>query len=282
MNPPSPPVVVGVDGGPPALHAVAWAAREADRRHLPVHLVAVLPDDGTDPAAARRAHEDLIAARRAALATAAVITSTEVATGNPAAVLARRSYAATLVVIGSDGEAQQPGTVGSALVVDGACPIIVVPARWDLERHVGEVVVAVDPAGDAALRRTTITAAAGVARTWRRPLLVAVVLPGPQTAPNVGAARRVFDTLPGDVGSGVTVHEVLSHGDPADELLALTGPSTGLLAVGASRRGPGDPDSVGRAVLRRARCPVAVVPAAATLPFVTPVPATPAAFAEPV
>ncbi|HEY2194810.1 MAG TPA: universal stress protein [Actinomycetospora sp.] len=267
MNTPSRPVVVGVDGRPAGLRAVAWAAREADRRGLPVSLVAAVPDDTPDPeAAARRAHADLVAARRAALASAAVVTSTEVAAGRPAEVLADHSSDASLVVLGGDGHRpDEPalGSVGSATIVDASCPVVVVPARWGTERHVGDVVVAVDPAEADELRHATVGLAAEVARSWHRPLLVAVVLPGAHTAPDVGAARRVFDSCPDDVGPGVTVHEVLGHGDPTEELLGLVGPSTGLLVLGARSDGPDAPSAVGRAVRGRARCPIAVVPAAA-------------------
>src|SRR3954452_23829465 len=151
MNTPSSPVVVGVDGRPAALRAVAWGAREADRRGLPLRLVVAVPDHGTDPvAASRRALADLVDARRVALANAAVVTSTEVVPGLPGATLAARSREATLVVLGSDtrgpGE-RRVARVGSAVTAEGAAPVVVVPARWDLERHLGEVVVAVDPAG---------------------------------------------------------------------------------------------------------------------------------------
>ncbi|NMO89449.1 universal stress protein [Actinomycetospora sp. TBRC 11914] len=257
------PVVVGVDGRPAALRAVAWAAREADRRALPVDLVAAVPDDADPVDGARRAHADLAAARRAALASAAVVTATRIVTGRPGPALAAAGRDASLVVVGSDGE--EPGEpaavpLSSSLVVDCACPVVVVPARWDAERHLGEVVVAVDPNEPDELRHASVGLAAAVAWSWQRPLLVVVVLPGAHTAPAVAGARRVFDACPADVGSGVDVHEVLGHGDPAEQLLDLVGPSTGLLVLGTGGLGPGPSDAVGRAVLRRARCPVALVP----------------------
>ncbi len=257
------PLVVGVDGRPAALRAVAWAAREADRRELSVRLVAVVPADAPDPAAAwRRAGEDLATARRVALATAAVATSTESASGDPASVLARGCRPATLLVLGSDGEAGEPvpGGLPSAVVDGAACPVVVVPARWDADRHAGEVVVAVDPTGPEEIRRATVTLAADVARHWSRPLLVAVVLPGAHTAPRVGAACRAFDACTAEAGQDVTVHQVLGHGDPAEELRGLVGPSTGLVVLGATTRPHDAADAVGRAVRHRARCPVAVVP----------------------
>jgi hypothetical protein len=137
-----------------------------------------------------------------------------------------------------------------------ACPVVVVPGRWNAERHAGEVVVAVDPDGPDDLRHATVGLAADVARSWQRPLLVVVALPGEHTAPVVDGARRVFDACPGDVGPGVAVHEVLAHGDPAEQVLDLVGPSTGLLVLGTA----GPSGAVGHAVLRRARCPVALVP----------------------
>lgn len=262
MNPLTPPIVVGVDGRPATLRAVAWAAREADRRSLPVLLVAVVPGGVADPAAgSRRAHLDLSSARRAALATAAVVTSTEVTSGDPATELARRSRTARLLVLGSDGG----GAVARAVVADAVCPVVVVPARWDTERHPGEVVVAVDPTSPEETHHGTVALAADVAGEWRRPLLVAVVLPGAHTAPDVGAARRAFEAATAEAGPGVTVHQVLGHGDPAEELRGLVGPSTGLFVLGAPSADPAA-GGVGRAVVDGARCPVALVPAAATVP----------------
>jgi hypothetical protein len=90
------------------------------------------------------------------------------------------------------------------------------------------------------------------------------VLPGSHTAPDVAVARRILDVCAREVGTDVDVDEVLGHGDPADELLGLTGPSTGLLVLGASGHEPDSTDAVGRAVRRHARCPVAVVPPGAS------------------
>ena len=259
MDPLAPPIVVGIDGRPAALRAVAWAAREADRRSLPVRLVAVVPHGVADPAAAcRRAHQDLSTARRAALATAAVVTSTEVTSGDPVTELARQSRTARLLVLGNDHGAADPSAVPSAAAADAACPVVVVPARWATDRHPGEVVMAVDPTAPEESHHGTVALAADVAREWRRPLLVAVILPGAHTAPDVGAACRAFEAATAEAGTGVTVHQVLGHGDPAEELRGLVGPSTGLFVLGTTA----DPttDAVERAVLDRARCPVAVVP----------------------
>jgi nucleotide-binding universal stress UspA family protein len=256
------PIIVGIDGRPAALRAVAWAAHEADRRGLPLRLVAVVPDEAPDPRAmARRAHGDLADARRAALASAAVVTATEVASGSPAEVLALRSAFATLVVLGDERtpEASTVGPVSAALAAAAACPVVVVPARWSVARHAGEVVAAVDPEEPDGLRDAVVWVAADVARRWCRPLLIAVVLPGAR-APDVRAARRTFDACPDDLGPDVTVHQVLGHGDPVEELLGLTCPGTGLLVLGASDPDRPAADAVGRAVRARASCPVVVVP----------------------
>lgn len=112
-------VVVGIDGSPPSLRALAWAAREAHRLGLPVEAVHAyaVPTAAANAALARsadeadhlhaRAHsaaEELLAT---AVAQAAVPPTVEVrrrvAAGSPAGVLIKAAGSGALLVCGQRG-----------------------------------------------------------------------------------------------------------------------------------------------------------------------------------
>src|SRR4051812_22094972 len=100
-------VVVGVDGDPAALRAVAWAAQEADRRHLPLDLVQVLPPshrpDDELQAPTGRAHSLLEQARRIAVgaATGRLPVRLSVVDGVVGPALATAARRAHLLVLGA-------------------------------------------------------------------------------------------------------------------------------------------------------------------------------------
>ncbi|WP_018332254.1 hypothetical protein [Actinomycetospora chiangmaiensis] len=214
MSTSSAPLVVLVDDRPATRGAAAWAAREAALRRTSVRLVT------SDPVVPERELRDI-------------------ARGGP-----------TLVVGCGPSDVPELGP----LLAAAAGPVVVVPSTCDPRRHGGEVVVAVDPAGDDDVRRRTLAVGAATASRWGRPLLVAVV--GPAAHPDAATARRAFDACATEAGPHVAVHEVFGHGDPTVALVALVGPCTGLLVLGGLGR-------TGRAVVERARCPVAVVPPSA-------------------
>jgi nucleotide-binding universal stress UspA family protein len=143
----------------------------------------------------------------------------------------------------------------------------VIPAGWDLERHhVGEVVVATDPADPHGAALGPVALAADVAARWGAPLLAAAVLPREPGHRGGARGRRMLDGILAGVpacGDVPFVDRVVGHGDAAEELLDLVGPPTGLLVLGAhgaaSSSDPA-PGPVCRRVVREARCPVAVVP----------------------
>lgn len=147
-------VLVGVDGSSASLAAADWAAGYAIAHHRSVHLVcaysvpsftAAALDGGyaalDDTAIAEGACAVLDEAV-ARVAATGVRTTSEVATGDAAAVLVELSRDASTVVVGTRGRRgfaeRLLGTVSSALPAHSHCPTIVVPFR---RRHAGSLAV---------------------------------------------------------------------------------------------------------------------------------------------
>jgi nucleotide-binding universal stress UspA family protein len=166
------PVLVGVDGSDTALHAVRWAAREAQRKHAPLRLVHVShlapvrhPRQVAPPPEYRAAvleqgrhwlAEAVEAARRAV---PGIAVSTDLHDGVVAHVLVNESAKALLLVLGHRGlggfTSLLVGSVAVALSAHGHCPVVVVrsPGMGDAPADEGPVVVGVDGSeiSDAAL-----------------------------------------------------------------------------------------------------------------------------------
>lgn len=138
-------VLVGVDGSPPSLAALDWAAAYAKVHAKSLHLVCAysVPSftaaaldggyaalDDTAIAEGARAVLDEALARVSPLGLTA---SSAVATGDAAAVLVELSRDADLVVVGTRGRGgfaeRLLGTVSSALPAHAHCPTVVVPYR---------------------------------------------------------------------------------------------------------------------------------------------------------
>ena len=140
-------VLVGVDGSPPSLAALDWAAAYAHVHGLGLHLVCAysVPTftaaaldggyaalDDTAIADGARAVLDEALAR---VAPRGLRTTSAVATGDAAAVLVELSREAAMVVVGTRGRGgfaeRLLGTVSSPLPAHAHCPTVVVPYRRD-------------------------------------------------------------------------------------------------------------------------------------------------------
>jgi nucleotide-binding universal stress UspA family protein len=166
------PIVVGVDGSASALHAVRWAAHEAERRNAPLLLVHVCilasvrhPRQVTPP---REYHSALLdqgrhwlteASEAARRATPGLPVATDLHAGIAADVLITESRTAQLMVLGSRGmggfTSLLVGSVAVALSAHGHCPVVVMHSstRDGAPPVDGPVVVGVDGSelSDAAL-----------------------------------------------------------------------------------------------------------------------------------
>ena len=168
FTPPS--IVVGVDGSRAAERAALWAVDEAVGRDLPLRLVAAA-EPGQPPT---RAESAVHAAAAAVSATGRPVSiESEIAAGEPTAVLLAASRAAAMLCVGAVGlkhfDHRAGSTVG-ALVASAHCPVAVIRGE---NRH-GRVVVELDETPDsAAVLQTAVEearlrgAALRVLGTWQ-------------------------------------------------------------------------------------------------------------------
>ncbi|MGW4346603.1 universal stress protein [Streptomyces sp. NPDC004690] len=284
------PVVVGVDGSPSSLEAVAVAAREARLRgrglkvvHAflwPIVHVPLGPwPMGQAMDALREEAGRLVteAAEHARSVAPDLEIRCAVLAGGPLPVLEAESHGAALVVVGSRGTGGFMGLLLGSTAVQLAghahCPVLVVRDRPALA---GPVLLGVDgsPAGEpavdfafaeAALRKTGIVAL----HAWT-PWSVPVTPPPGPSAPHqpdpaalADRERRLLaEALAGQQEQypQVPVDHVLVKGDAREALIEASG-RAGLLVLGA--RGHGGfagllLGSVSQAVLHHATCPVTV------------------------
>ncbi|PVZ06811.1 universal stress protein [Actinomycetospora cinnamomea] len=276
-------VVVGVDGDPSTLRAVGWAAREADRRHLPLDLVQVLPPshrpDDELYAPTGRALSLLEQARRIAAVDAPDLTiRLSVVDGVAGPALVATAQRAHLLVLGSralDGALDL--TLGRTLVhamSQGICPVIVVPPRWDpVEAHTGAVLVGVDGSPES---HGAVAFATDVADRWRVRVTAVAVAPRREPDADGEARRRVIAEARAGMlerHPGVRLHETVAHGTPSEELLREARRGAALVVLGSRGRGALVGTLVGstsQAVVRAAPCPVAVLPSRAAARWIAP------------
>lgn len=152
--PPSPSVVVGIDGSRSAITAALWAVDEAVDRDLPLRLVYALePDDHSDPQdAARRLAMAEITVREAIVAIesteAPVKIEVEILQGPPIQTLLEASRSAAMICLGSLGLRHAIGRgVGSTaadLAANAHCPVAVVRTHRRPATEPGWIVAEID------------------------------------------------------------------------------------------------------------------------------------------
>lgn len=167
--PPSPAVVVGIDGSRRAIDAALWAVDEAVDREIPLRLVyAIEPreHDATDPSAL--AH-DFAAAESAVRTAAMAIESSnrpvkievEITQGHPVAVLLAASRSAAMLCIGALGvnhaTGRRLGSAATQLLKRARCPVAIVRGDEGTRTAAGNLSVITEfhntPSGPTVLRR---------------------------------------------------------------------------------------------------------------------------------
>ncbi|HXV94397.1 MAG TPA: universal stress protein [Pseudonocardia sp.] len=284
------PVLVGFDGSPSAMHAVRWAAGEAERRRVPLRLVCAFGEATTwrpgDAGAGGEYRDVLLTSGNDGLARAAAAAADEAPgirverqamPGEPIPRLTAESRTAQLAVVGTRGlggvTGLLAGSVSVALAAHAACPVVVVrgPTADAAPPAEGAVVVGVDgsPASEAAV------AFAYEAAAVRRAPLLAVhawrdTLIDPAWAPifDWDAVEQEEEALLAERLAGwgqkypdVEVIRLVARDRPARVLVEHSATAQ-LLVVGSHGRGGLTGlvlGSVGHAVLHHAQCPVAVV-----------------------
>jgi nucleotide-binding universal stress UspA family protein len=267
-------IVVGVDDSASARAAVAWAAAEADRRALELHLVEVLPSaggsGGTDGVPHGRARALLFRAAGIAHARCPSLPVTmETVSGRVGPALVAYSAHADLLVVGSNGPGGPiPLSLGSILgevTAHAECPVVLVPTTETRSRAwTGPILVALDGtpdgeralvfAADAAHRRGVALVTLSAAAERSDPA-------GSVDTQEVGAtaAARIREDHP-----GLTIQAQDIAGQPDDALLRA-GTDAALIVIPARHRGLRVAGASGAWTNRflpvLSSCPVAVVPA---------------------
>ncbi|MEU0644957.1 universal stress protein [Streptomyces umbrinus] len=292
------PVVVGMDGSRESLAAAEWAAQEALRRGLPLHLVhawegGVTPDLSELPELdapryrARRILRDAVE-RLGERCPQVVPTTEQIARSAPDALVAAGDEA-ELLVLGSRAFSGfggfMAGSVALATIAHVTRPVVLVRAEQtlegehlpDAENHPSattpyrDVLVGVDPANaceevlafafeSAMLRAAPLQAV----YTWRLPYVEAAAEARARRAVGARAAKALTAILRPwrEKFPTVDVHELTPEGSAAQRLTDAA-KGAGLLVVGRRIR----PARLGthtgpvvHAVMHHVRCPVAVVP----------------------
>ncbi|MDQ1034471.1 nucleotide-binding universal stress UspA family protein [Streptomyces sp. V3I8] len=287
------PLVVGVDGSEPSLHAVDWAADEAALRGAPLRLVfASLWERYEGAALAQglgRTSEQLFAdriveaaAQRVNRRRPEVRTETEVLRDAPVPALVREARNASLVVLGSRGRGGIAelllGSVSLAVAAHADSPVIVLRGRHDGDGGIaahGRVLLGVGEGehSSAAVRFAFQEAgrrgaALEAVRAWRCPAYETTDHPlmagEPARLHEQGAVEMLETAMTGAAAEypAVKVHGRTAEGTARKVLLDASA-SADLLVVGARRGGGHFGLQLGRVahtVLHHSACPVAVVP----------------------
>jgi len=288
------PVIAGVDGSAESLTAARYAAWEADRRQLPLHLVHglvyppaygyAIPPSGEflravaeDAKGLLRGVEDTLRKEYPALEI-----DRRVIVGSPGGVLVDESKSASLVVLGTRGRGGfarlLTGSVSSQVATHAYGPVVVVRAQPDDGEPVpgsGPVTVGVDgssgtaavvafAAGEAALRKVPLR----LVHVWRTawdsvfPLMVEPTID--DTALREAAGRIMAEAvagLPRAYPDLVIEQRIVGGVSPAYDLMREAAGSS-LLVVGSHGHGAVTSTllgSVSHAVLHHARQSVVLV-----------------------
>lgn len=281
------PVVVGFDGSPPGDAAFEWAAGEAARRNVPLHVLVargmlypVVAGYGPTTPWPEEFDSKLVDQARERVAGLAPERATivESVAGTPAAFLVDASREAELVVVGRRrqsvlGEAFS-GSTSSQVAAHASCPVVVVDKEFELAPD-APIVVAVDgsSANDPAVRfaferASALGASVTAVHSWW--VDVSSTLDGPWLSEDwvtevEDQQRGQFDVALAGWSAkfpDVKVRTVLRRSLPVEAVLSEAEDAQ-LIVVGS--RGHGGfvgllLGSVSQGLLRRERpCPLAVV-----------------------
>jgi nucleotide-binding universal stress UspA family protein len=268
------PVVVGVDGSPPAEHALGFAAAEAAAGAMPLRIVhavsggaAGIPDAVVEAARARAAeHYPYLRIE------------TRIAAGRAAPTLIEESTAASLTVVGCRGlgglGALLTGSVSARVATHGHGRVAVVRGRLDARMR-RPVLVGVDGWADstpalefalrhAALHRLPVRAMC----VWEHTAISELG----EVAPYGYGVAEVEELTRAQLAAvlrpwrarypAVRIEPLLVHSrHPAAKLVAATA-DAGVVVVGCRERGElrgALLGSVGHALVHGAQCPVVIV-----------------------
>ncbi|MEV6314548.1 universal stress protein [Streptomyces sp. NPDC051776] len=290
------PVQAALDHSPLSLLALDWATEEAAQRHVPLEIVHAHAWASPSPASARaqqtRSRTESFLATvmdRARRRTPGVEIGMRLVAGDPRQAVMDCAADAAMLVLGTRGGGGFPGLlVGSTSLYAAAhapCPVVVVPSRPAQPRDEGHGGVIVGIHGRVPSARL-LRLAFEAALRQKAPLTVTRAFPSPSD-PTTGTGLFAFGHGGGGTSDlretriltralegwreqypGIDVIEDLTSKRPEHRLVELS-EHAGLVVLG-HRSLSFDPvrrlGTVTQAVLRHARCPVAVVPLSPTPP----------------
>jgi nucleotide-binding universal stress UspA family protein len=281
------PVVAAVDGSEESMHAVEWAALEAQRHQAPLRIVTapallprMRPHNAVPRAVADALYDESARALRDAVTRAKEVSSrplieASMLAGPPALAVTGSGSGALMLVVGARGAggfaALLLGSVSRYAAMHAACPVVVV--REETSAVHREVVVGVhDPLdataaldfafGEAALRGATLVAV----HSWS-PLHIASWRPADAERLATEADAILAEALAPwrDKHPDVPVRQDVVHSHPARVLAAYAGRAD-LVVIGRHGRGAGGGSvnaaigAIQHAVLGHAHGPVVIVP----------------------
>lgn len=281
------PIVVGVEAEPTRRMALAWAADEAARRHLPLRPVHAegVPTRGYRgrevPPSWEEWNEELHRSGKQVLADVVDFVATRhpevevdavLAEGDPVWVLREQSRHATAVVLGSEqlSRAQEvfsSASVALPVMAHAHCPVVVVPEPEHVTQEPEFYVVGVDGSEHSAAAVDLAFEEAALRGAELRALYVWE--PRPLRVFDEHAAQQECRRLLSETVAGrqarypeVDLRHELVVGHPVQ---VLTEASTRALGLVVGTRGRGGftgmlLGSVSQGVLHHARCPVIAVP----------------------
>jgi nucleotide-binding universal stress UspA family protein len=284
-------ILAGVDGTEAGLAAARYAAAEAARLGVALHLVYAVdpyapalptwPPAPTDPDSRMgKLATAILAEAEEAVADSGAVVSTYMLLGRPALVLIENADKARLVVLGDQPRTLLDRIITSSIIAPVAAhspaPVVVVPASWSADGAPREIVVGVqDPATSSALVRHGLEVAAD--RGARLRLLHAWhafgAYPDHLTAASeerewreraeheLTAVLEAARVSSGEAAAGVEASVDVVHGPAAYALVEASRKAELLiLARGRNFLGFKHLGGTSRAVLRESVCPVEIDP----------------------
>ena len=270
-------IVVGIDGSKGARAALAWAAAEAQRRHVPLHVVAAwtfaplatLPFASESYEEFREIAQATVDESVAALVPMDVTVTTRVVQGRPATTVAAEPTPGDVLVVGRRGlggfERLLLGSVSHGVLRRSHVPTVVVPEGASERPTAGRIVVGVEGGSD---DRDVVATAVEEALGRGASCSVVHVVDLGMAAAGLGggeAAKALLDAgnmivesaIAAGARDGLEMRGEVVLGSASGTLVDASR-AADLLVVG--RRSHGILGSVADACAAHADCPVLVVP----------------------
>lgn len=277
-------ILVGIDGSPGAQDALAFAEQLAEITGARLRLAHAFPYDDTPSRAASIPFREALREEAEALLAGVDVADAPrhaVADLSPAHALHELAaeHGASLIVVGSTHRGPVgrvlPGTTGERLLHGTPCPVAIVPQGYaNAERPLRTIGVGFDGSDES---EAALTAASELALRFSAVVRVIRVFDSSQigtpalmttpgwvsiTKETERLQRELLDRRVAEQPSGVAVESVFLSGSPNRELAAQS-EAVDLMIIGSRGYGPLHAVMLGgvaHALVRKAACPVLILP----------------------